>query len=107
MPKTHQVTWSWIGVTWQGRQTSATTEKDPSGSMCSGVAAVRVGIPGALLVGQDLRRRQVPRERPGHEPGCPPPVGVPVDDRADGANQLVENGQRAALGVAHDHCFSL
>jgi hypothetical protein len=34
-PNTHQVTWSWIGVTCPGSQTSATIEKLPSGSVCS------------------------------------------------------------------------
>ncbi len=35
-PNTHQVTWSWTGVTCPGRQTRPTIEKLPSGSMWSG-----------------------------------------------------------------------
>src|SRR6266545_4219206 len=34
-PNTHQVTWSWMRVTWCGRQTRARIEKVPSGSACS------------------------------------------------------------------------
>ena len=34
-PDTHQVTWSWMGVTWPGRRTMATIEKEPSVSACS------------------------------------------------------------------------
>jgi hypothetical protein len=33
-PNTHQVTWSWVGVTWPGCQTRATIEKLPSEARC-------------------------------------------------------------------------
>ena len=34
-PNTHQVRWSWMRVIWPGRQTSAMTENEPSGSTWS------------------------------------------------------------------------
>jgi hypothetical protein len=37
-PSTHQVTWSWMRVSWPGRQTRATIENEPSASAYSGWA---------------------------------------------------------------------
>jgi hypothetical protein len=65
------------------------------------VAAVALRVTDPLLGGEHIGRREMAPHLSRDEPGGLPPVGVPVDDGADRAHQLVQARGRDRSAVAH------
>src|SRR3954469_19069635 len=90
-PKTHHVVWSWIGVTWPGRQTTAMMENEPSRSTCSVWLAWPSGDPRrcagerASVAGGRGGPKEVGDGSGGWEPG-----GVGVGGGGGAGDELVE-----------------
>ena len=77
-----------------GRQTRATIEKAPSGSMCS-MAAVSRRVADPLLGGEHVGRRQVAGQLVGHEPRGLRPAGARVHDGANRGYEPSSSGTTA------------